>query len=151
MNNKPAQTQAINGKPNAPLTTRPPNFPGAYPSQVPRPQLPAGNPIRIPSNQDFGPTKSPEANPLWETFDFKDEGPLYDPRTSAAEAEKALRQLVEESHNDQQEDVIDMDQAIVEGFKEGIVLLPHQVLGRAWMRERETGKKTGGILADDMG
>jgi hypothetical protein len=44
-----------------------------------------------------------------------------------------------------------MSQALVEGFRDGIVLMPHQVLGRAWMKERETGKKTGGILADDMG
>lgn len=80
-----------------------------------------------------------------------DETNLYDPRTSAAEAEKALRQLVEESHNDTADDEIDMNQATVEGFSDGIALLPHQVLGRAWMKERETGKKTGGILADDMG
>ena len=76
---------------------------------------------------------------------------LYDPATSAAEAEKALRELVEESHNDDAETEIDMSQAIVDGFREGVALLPHQVLGRAWMKERETGKKLGGILADDMG
>jgi hypothetical protein len=151
--NKPAQAQAsqTNSKPtfiNAPLATRPPNFPGAYP---PRPHLPIGNPIHIPSNQDLGLTKRPEANPKWETFNLQDEGHLYDPRTSAAEAEKALRQLVEDSHNDKEDDEIDMSQAIVEGFRDGIVLLPHQVLGRAWMKERETGKKAGGILADDMG
>lgn len=48
---------------------------------------------------------------------------------------------------------IDMEDAIVKGFKEGIKLLPHQILGRAWMRDREdvTKKRTGGILADDMG
>ncbi|KDR77106.1 hypothetical protein GALMADRAFT_66302 [Galerina marginata CBS 339.88] len=48
---------------------------------------------------------------------------------------------------------IDMSEAIVEGFKDGIELLPHQVLGRAWMRDREdlSKKRTGGILADDMG
>jgi SNF2 family DNA or RNA helicase len=48
-------------------------------------------------------------------------------------------------------DEIDMSQAVVEGFREGIRLLPHQVVGRAWMTERESGKKSGGILADDMG
>lgn len=48
---------------------------------------------------------------------------------------------------------IDMEEANVKGFKEGIQLLPHQILGRAWMRDREdvTKKRTGGILADDMG
>lgn len=30
-------------------------------------------------------------------------------------------------------------------------LLPHQVTGIAWLVSRETGKKKGGILADDMG
>ena len=36
----------------------------------------------------------------------------------------------------------------VEGFRDGVTLLPHQIQGRIWMRERETGKKSGGILAD---
>lgn len=48
---------------------------------------------------------------------------------------------------------IDMSQSKVEGFTEGIELLPHQILGRAWMKDREdvTKKAHGGILADDMG
>lgn len=58
---------------------------------------------------------------------------------------------MEESYNDDGEGQIDMSQAIVEGFRENVILLPHQVLGRLWMGERETGKKMGGILADDMG
>jgi len=70
---------------------------------------------------------------------------------STAETEKALRALVEDSVNHDDDVEIDMDEAIVEGFRDGITLLPHQVLGRAWMRERESDKKTGGILADDMG
>lgn len=51
------------------------------------------------------------------------------------------------------DDVIDIaaQDAIVDGFQEGIKLLPHQVIGRKWMTERESGKKAGGILADDMG
>jgi SNF2 family DNA or RNA helicase len=44
-----------------------------------------------------------------------------------------------------------MSQAVVDGFCEGIRLLPYQVAGRAWMTERESDKKIGGILADDMG
>jgi hypothetical protein len=152
--NKPAQAQAlqVNRKPPAfssmPLATRPPNFPGTYSPQFPRPGLPIGNPIHIPSNSAPDP---PKGNPTWETFTLQDEGHLYDPQTSAAEAEKALRQLVEDSHNDNEDDQVDMSLAIVEGFQDGITLLPHQVLGRVWMKERETGKKAGGILADDMG
>ena len=67
-----------------------------------------------------------------------------------ADAEKALRDLMADVRNDVREE-IDMSDAIVPGFREGIRLLPHQVVGRKWMAERETGKRLGGILADDMG
>ncbi|KAG8215967.1 putative ATP-dependent helicase, partial [Butyriboletus roseoflavus] len=98
--------------------------------------------IRVPNNADV---------PTWEIFDTPDERDLHDPYMSAAEAEKALRALVEDTVNSTDDTEIDMSEAIVPGFASGIVLLPHQVIGRNWMRERETGKKTGGILADDMG
>ena len=108
---------------------------------VPAPiELPSKN--RVPSNADV---------PTWETFDAPDDHGLHDPRMSAAEAEKALRALVEDTVNSAEDTEIDMSEAIVPGFADGIVLLPHQVIGRNWMRDRETGKKTGGILADDMG
>lgn len=72
---------------------------------------------------------------------------------STSDAEKALRDLMGGAMNDDVGTEIDMDEAIVEGFQDGIELLPHQILGRAWMRDREdlTKKRTGGILADDMG
>jgi SNF2 family DNA or RNA helicase len=114
-------------------------FARAYPERV---AVPA--PIHIPSNRDILPGPS-QPNPTW------DEANLYDQRMSTAETEKALRALVEDSITHDDEVEINMDEAIVEGFKDGITLLPHQVLGRAWMRERESSKKTGGILADDMG
>ena len=83
--------------------------------------------------------------------DFRDDNTFM----SAAEAEKALRDLMGGGMNQELDaDVeIDMSQATVEGFKPGFKLLPHQVLGRAWMKDREdvTKKRTGGILADDMG
>lgn len=54
------------------------------------------------------------------------------------------------------EDEEEEDDGTVEGLK--VKLLPHQVDGVAWMREKETGVKKknvvlpkGGILADDMG
>lgn len=97
---------------------------------------------RVPSNADL---------PTWETFDEPDERDLHDPHMSSAEAEKALRALVEDTVNNTEDTEIDMSEAIVPGFADGIVLLPHQVIGRNWMREREAAKKTGGILADDMG
>ena len=108
---------------------------------VPAPiELPSKS--RVPSNSNV---------PTWETFDQPNERGLHDPHMSAAEAEKALRALVEDSVNSNEDTAIDMSEAIVPGFTDGITLLPHQVIGRNWMRERETGKKNGGILADDMG
>jgi SNF2 family DNA or RNA helicase len=58
---------------------------------------------------------------------------------------------MEGNFNDDKETEIDMKLAKVNGFRDDILLLPHQVLGRAWMADREDGKKLGGILADDMG
>jgi SNF2 family DNA or RNA helicase len=158
LNNKPAQAQVSQANGKLPfitmlLTTRRSTFPERIlpSSLVPIILLATPSifyqtaPFNLPS------AAHTEVNLTWETFNLQEEGHLYDPATSAAETEKALRQLVEDSHNDNEDDEVDMDQAIVEGFRDGIALLPHQVLGRIWMRERETGKKTGGILADDMG
>lgn len=83
--------------------------------------------------------------------DFRDDNTYM----SAGEAEKALRELIGGGMNQELDaDIeIDMSQATVEGFKPEFSLLPHQVLGRAWMKDREdvSKKRTGGILADDMG
>lgn len=72
------------------------------------------------------------------------------PKMSTEDTDKALRELMSDvgQHVDTE---IDMEDAIVPGFKDSIKLLPHQVLGRKWMADRETGKRNGGILADDMG
>ncbi|KAI9068646.1 hypothetical protein FKP32DRAFT_1561262 [Trametes sanguinea] len=69
---------------------------------------------------------------------------------SQADTEKALRDFVNEGFQDGDVDFTPED-TMVEGFRDGIRLLPHQVKSRRWMAERESGKKTGGILADDMG
>ena len=83
--------------------------------------------------------------------DFRDDNTYM----SAVEAEKALRELIGGGMNQELDaDIeIDMSQATVEGFKPEFRLLPHQVLGRAWMKDREdvSKKRNGGILADDMG
>ena len=57
---------------------------------------------------------------------------------------------------DEEEEDDDEDDGTVEGLK--VKLLPHQIDGVAWMRDKELGKKKtrgvfpkGGILADDMG
>ncbi|EIW80017.1 hypothetical protein CONPUDRAFT_126467 [Coniophora puteana RWD-64-598 SS2] len=75
----------------------------------------------------------------------------FEPRKTASEADQDLRELVAGTFEDTQDVDIDPAAALVDGFQEGVRLLPHQVLGRAWMRDRESGKKAGGILADDMG
>ncbi|KAM5539722.1 hypothetical protein V8D89_006535 [Ganoderma adspersum] len=73
-----------------------------------------------------------------------------DRNLSQADTEKALRDLVAETYNDADVEY-SIEDATVEGFRDGILLLPHQIKSRQWMAERESGKKTGGILADDMG
>ena len=114
-------------------------------------------PIHIPSNRDIprSAPKAPEADTPWETFDVGNVDVVYDPKKSSHDAEKDLKDLFQQSfdgHEDDKDGVaLDMSESIVEGFRDGITLLPHQVIGRRWMRERETGKKLGGILADDMG
>ncbi|KAI0058318.1 hypothetical protein BV25DRAFT_1830155 [Artomyces pyxidatus] len=119
-------------------------------------------PIQIPSNKDLTQPprpKAPQSNhaQVWETFREPDDAGLFDPRKTAAEAEKDLKDLLQQSFDGREEgeegkeEPIDMKEATVAGFREGIQLLPHQVVGRKWMAERESGKKLGGILADDMG
>ncbi|KAG8748924.1 hypothetical protein FRC12_013711 [Ceratobasidium sp. 428] len=74
-----------------------------------------------------------------------------DMRTTPDDAQRALKELVEGAIGTADLEGVDMKDATVKGFRDGITLMPHQIQGRAWMRERETGKKCGGILADDMG
>ena len=51
----------------------------------------------------------------------------------------------DESGDEEEEDG---DDGTVEGLN--VKLLPHQVQGVQWMREKEKGKPKGGILADDV-
>ncbi|KAH8112239.1 P-loop containing nucleoside triphosphate hydrolase protein [Phellopilus nigrolimitatus] len=106
--------------------------------------------IKAPSNPPPSLRASASNGPVWETFDEPAVDNLYDPKKTAAEAERELQDLLSTSMNDSSAE-IDMRLSTVNGFHDEIKLLPHQVLGRVWMAERETGKKNGGILADDMG
>jgi hypothetical protein len=74
----------------------------------------------------------------------------YDPKKTSDEATKDIHEFLAGALNSD-DTQIDMTRARVKGLSESIVLKPHQVLSRDWMREREEGKKAGGILADDMG
>ena len=71
-----------------------------------------------------------------------------EPRITEEGTQKALVDLVLQTH----EPDVPIDQSgVVPGFSDGIHLLPHQVSSRAWMHDRETGGKFGGILTDEMG
>ncbi|KAH9968098.1 SNF2 family N-terminal domain-containing protein [Russula dissimulans] len=115
----------------------------------------AAQPIHIPSNADRLQNDYSRAATHLETFNGLYQLP-FEPQKTALEAEKELQDLLQQSFDGREDgesahQEIDMSQAVVEGFREGIRLLPHQVAGRNWLTERESGKKTGGILADDMG
>jgi hypothetical protein len=112
-------------------------------------------PIHVPSNADLAHKNYSRAANHWETSNVFAETP-HEPLKTTVEAEKDLQDLLQQSFDGREEvegarDEVDMSQAVVEGFAEGIRLLPHQVAGRVWMSQRESGKKCGGILADDMG
>ncbi|KAF8336587.1 SNF2 family N-terminal domain-containing protein [Cantharellus anzutake] len=73
---------------------------------------------------------------------------VYEFSKSTEDASREMREFLSGAIGALNLDDVDPTEARVEGFREGITLLPHQVQGRVWMRERETGKKLGGILAD---
>ena len=107
-------------------------------------------PIHVPSNADFPRAPRPIiSEPDYEAFDMgAADTPEY--RVSAEDTEKALRDLMADVKNEETAEINDED-TIVPGFRSNIRLMPHQVVARKWMKERETGKRLGGILADDMG
>lgn len=57
-----------------------------------------------------------------------------------------MRELLSGAIGD--EDGIEEGSDVVEGFKDGVRLMPHQIRGVQWMKKRESARNTGGILAD---
>ncbi|KAG7095691.1 hypothetical protein E1B28_006405 [Marasmius oreades] len=141
--------------------------PGSFPiNRPPKPSNPtkfssSATPIAIPSMVKPQPPSSQYDNGRQFREDANDEylnvpdfGQEANTYTSPADAEKALKDLMGGSMNDDGEDLeFTEEDARVAGFKDHIKLLPHQIVGRKWMKEREDpkAKKNGGILADDMG
>ena len=100
---------------------------------------------------------------------FEDEDDKPRTRSRKTEIEAAVAELTDklqgldtkaeetkENQGEDEEEEEDEDDGTVEGLK--VKLLPHQVDGVAWMRDKEIGVKKkngvlpkGGILADDMG
>lgn len=62
--------------------------------------------------------------------------------------EEQMRELLAGAIGDGEDKLGKEGDDIVEGFAKDIKLMPHQVRGVGWMRERESGRKRGGILAD---
>jgi hypothetical protein len=69
-------------------------------------------------------------------------------RVSADQAEADMRELLSGAIGDGEDDQGEQGSNLVDGFAEGMSLMPHQVRGVAWMGKRETGRSRGGILAD---
>ncbi|KAE9389305.1 hypothetical protein BT96DRAFT_946980 [Gymnopus androsaceus JB14] len=133
---KPKSAQSSLGQPKKTVVNPPAAFFGGV--QPPRPTPPASLP-------DEDELKDGEEVVV---PDFQDEEHRY---ISPADAEKALRDLMGGAMN--QDVDLDPEDTVVDGFKEEFTLLPHQVIGRSWMKSREDPKlkRMGGILADDMG
>jgi hypothetical protein len=67
--------------------------------------------------------------------------------TCSGDPEEQMRELLAEAVGDGEEGHTEGDE-IIDGFAAHLRLMPHQVRGVRWMRERESGRRNGGILAD---
>lgn len=123
---------------------------GSYlpPSRSSGPSFP--EPMLAPGPSFPEPMLAPDGT---EVFDMNSvpAGMDWEAPQSAAAVEQEMHNLLAGVAAHEENTTVDMTQALVPGLAKGVVLKPHQVLSRQWMREREDGKKRGGILADDMG
>ncbi|GAA5874648.1 hypothetical protein JCM8547_003947 [Rhodosporidiobolus lusitaniae] len=111
-----------------------------------------GVPIDVPRNPPAGSSKSGGKEGFGDLAD--DERNLRDAmrnlnvgeNLSATETEAALKELVSSTLD---MEGVDTSESAPEGL--AVTLLPHQIQGLHWLKDRESKKKRGGILADDMG
>lgn len=77
-------------------------------------------------------------------------GNTYSSTLTASERDRQLQDMMDAMVLVPDADDDEMQQAAhVEGLE--CTLMPHQVAGLVWMKQREAGRYKGGILADDMG
>ncbi|KAI0904044.1 SNF2 family N-terminal domain-containing protein [Ustulina deusta] len=113
-------------------------------SSVPGPMGSASNPIKV---ADGGPAFVYSQTGVFSEY--------VDPKKAAADIKALLEGSLEDDDEKPPKDGITKDKARIEGLR--VRLLPHQVEGVEWMKNRELGpvKKgkvpKGGLLADDMG
>lgn len=113
-------------------------------SSAPAPAGSAGNPIAVIDN---GPVSIYSQPGVFSQY--------VDPKKAASDIKALLEGSLEDEEDKLAKEDITEDKSKVEGLK--VRLLPHQIEGVEWMRNRELGpvKKgkvpKGGLLADDMG
>ncbi|ORX33465.1 SNF2 family N-terminal domain-domain-containing protein, partial [Kockovaella imperatae] len=130
----------------------------AWPSWLANPAS-QHNPLQAPGQSHAKapqPIAVPDDEPQGEVFDLnKIEYNQADWERHQGDADEHMRELlsgaVGDGEDDMGEDKVQEGEDIVEGFADNVRLMPHQVRGVRWMRQRESARKYGGILADDMG
>jgi hypothetical protein len=106
----------------------------------------------IPYGLGAGSSNSGQQADDGEDFSNALNGIKHDPadtiRVSADQAEADMRELLSGAIGDGEDNQAEEGSNLVDGFADGMSLMPHQVRGVAWLGQRETGLKRGGILAD---
>lgn len=144
-----------NYSPQQPLRTNTVNAnqPPRHSAPIAKPPSKPAVPIAVPTNHDIPRGLGRPGSNEDEVFDMRIADNEYEVPMTAADTEKAIRDLVSGAFGETEVEVsLDDDaDAVVPGLDPQFRLLPHQVVSRKWMADRESGKKNGGILADDMG